>query len=663
MQDKQYQDKQYFATKPAQECAEAVIDYKDDYYSFVLESGLLQTWRKAFDLKFRGILCNGMVGRAGDQGERLVLSVNHYRNILQHLKVMLLQQRPTFEPRATNTDYESMGQTILAKGLLDYYMREKDLEKRVSETADYCLDYGEGFILLDWDATAGKAVEIDPSTGKPVHEGDLRYQTFIPMNVIRDVSKTTPKFDQWVTVRTFRNKYDLMQKYPDLADRIADVQCIDNLDVNEVLVQTAARNVPDDVPVYTFYHAKTDALPEGRLLTFLDTQDKIILSDGPLPFPEIPLYRMAPGELQETVFGYTVGYDLMPLQDSINTLYSCVLTNQSAFGTQSIMVPKGNDLSVMNMDGMAMIEFDATLGPPQPLNLTNTPAEIFNFIQTLQGQMETISGINSVVRGNPEQALGADPSGAALALIQSTAISFSQQLSMSFAKLLEDVGTGTLQILKEFAKSPRIAGIVGKQKQYLMETFTGDDLSGISRVTVDLGNPLTRTTAGKVKLAETFMERGLIRNPDQYLQVLETGRLEPVLDGVQAELMNISLENEELSGGRPVRALLTDNHQQHILEHKTVVATPEARRNPQVIETTLAHIQEHIDLWMQMPPPLAVATNQAAPPMPMMPSAAGPMNPETPITQEAGAVNLPSPPKIAGTNEPAELAPGTAIQP
>src|SRR5690606_32152609 len=143
----------------------------------------------------------------------------------------------------------------------------------------------------------------------------------------------------------------------------------------------------------------------------------------------------------------------------------------------------------------------------ESLNLTNTPAEIFNFMGMLEKLGETLSGVNSVARGNPEASL---KSGAALALVQSQAIQFSMGLQQSFAQLVEDAGTGTIEILQDFASVPRVAFIAGKSNRPLMKNFKGSDLDAIKRVTVDMGNPLTRTTAGKVNLADTMLERNLI---------------------------------------------------------------------------------------------------------------------------------------------------------
>ena len=235
-------------------------------------------------------------------------------------------------------------------------------------------------------------------------------------------------------------------------------------------------------------------------------------------------------------------------------------------------------------------------------------------------------------------------------------------MQRAYAQLIEDTGTGTINILKDFAAVPRVAAIAGKSNRPLMREFTGDDLKAINRVMVDMGNAMTRTTAGKVNLAETMLQNNLIENPDQYIQVVTTGRLEPVIEGKQAQLLLIKGENEALSENKPVRALITDDHQKHILEHTTVLSNPEIRMDPSnpIVAATLAHIQEHIDMMNnpQVQHLGAILHKEVVPgPMPPQPAmndggTADMMNPLAPIQQEAANVNLPNQPSAPKGADP-----------
>lgn len=656
--------KPYWASVDTKEIANNILERVDNYYEYLSGSGRLDLMRRSWMYYYRPRVTGGVLNPVGEQGELTQISVNHYRNLLLHLETMTVQQRPNFEPRATNSDVKSQSQVILAAGLLDYYMREKRLERNIKQAVKDGLIFSEGFLRVEWDASSGEIHGQTPM-GTPAYEGDLKYTNYTPFNVIRDYTLDSPAKVQWNILRDFENKFNLANKFPDIADKILD----DSGDALE-LARTTTLNFysleeSDNIPVYTLIHKPTPALPQGRYTMVLD--NGTVLMDGPIPYNETHVYRIAPDEETGTIFGYTVGFDLLPVQEALDILYSTVITNQSTFGVQNILVPKGHDLSTSQMSGgLNVMEYDPKTGEPKPLNLTSTPPEIFNFIQMLEQLAETLSGVNSVARGNPEASL---KSGAALALVQSMAIQFSMNLQQSHVNLVEDSGTGSINILKSFAVVPRVAAIAGKSNRPLMKEFVGQDMSDIDRVTVDMGNPLTRTTAGKVNLADSYLEKGMIENPDQYIQVVNTGRLEPVIEGKQANLLLTKGENEQLADGIAQRALITDNHAKHILEHSIVLANPEIRQDPnnQIVQVTLSHIQEHINFanspGYQMMAGMLGHQVMVPPAQPPQDGGTGNMLEGTPpVVQQAQGVEpagMPSPPQ--GTDpQSAEVIEGMA---
>ncbi len=649
----------YWASAPTNEICDEILDKVDKYYKYLSMTGRMDLYRRSYTYYYRPRMTGARLNPTGEQGELTVASMNQYRNLLSHLSTMTTQQRPAFEPRATNSDMKSQAQVILAGGLLDYYMREKSMERFIKYAVDVGLIYAEGFVRSEWDATGGDTYG-KTETGATVYEGDMKYSNYTPMNCIRDFTLESPASEVFYILRDTVNKYNLAAKFPNLEKDILD----DSIDLLEYAATTSLQALgfddSDNIFMYTLLHKPTPALPGGRYTTCLD--NGTVLQDGPIPYKDTMVRRIAPDEERGTIFGYTVGFDLLPVQEALDMLYSTVITNQATFGVQNVLTPKGHDISTNQMSGgLNVIEYDPAIGKPEAFNLTSTPPEIFNFIGILEKLGETLSGVNSVARGNPEASL---KSGAALALVQSMAIQFSQNLQQSYARLVEDVGTDTIQILQTFAAVPRVAAIAGKSNRPLMKEFTGKDLDKISRVIVDMGNPLTRTTAGKVNLADALAERNMIDNPDQYIQVITTGRLEPVIEGKQAELLLIKSENEELADGKPQVALITDQHAQHILEHKTVLANPEVRSSEDpdaanVVQVTLAHIQEHINLLQTGNPALLQMIHQQsmAPAFPQgAPSPAPMMNNQAPAVQAAGAVNQPNMPSPPANTDPQSAA-------
>lgn len=649
---------EYWASAPSNEIADRMLEKVDDFYEYLQVSGRLNLYLRSYVYYYRPRTTGGRLNPVGEQGELTALSVNHYRNLLLHLETMTLQQRPYFEPRATNSDAKSQAQVILSAGLLDYYMREKKLERNIKQCIKDGLMLSEAFVRVEWDAQGGEKYGFT-ETGAEIKQGDIKYTNYNTLDVIRDYTKQAPNQDDWFILRDFKNKFDLAATYPEIEDDILSDSNDDNM-INTTTLIAGALKDSDNISVFTLIHRPTPSMPNGRYTVCLN--NGTVLMDGPIPYSKTHVYRMAPDEESGSCFGYTIGYDLLPIQEAIDLLYSTVITNQSTFGVQNVLVPKGADINTSQLPGgMTVTEYDSKVGKPEAMQLTHTPPEIFNFMQQLEALAETISGVNSVARGNPESSL---KSGAALALVQSMAIQFSMNLQQSYIQLCEDLGTATIDILKDFASVPRVAAIAGKSNRPIMKEFTGENLNAIERVTVDMGNPLTRTTAGKVNLADALMEKNLIDNADQYIQVITTGRLEPVIEGKQAELLLIKGENEGLGEGKPQRALITDQHSQHILEHKTVLANPDIRQDPNnpIIAATLDHIQEHINFLKTTDPQLLALIHQQS----LMPQGGPPpqdggagqmLDGTQPIIQQSNGVNLPQGPVNPLTNEQVDVNP------
>ena len=225
--------------------------------------------------------------------------------------------------------------------------------------------------------------------------------------------------------------------------------------------------------------------------------------------------------------------------------------------------------------------------------MTKSSPESYNLIGILEKVMETISGVNSVSRGNPEASL---KSGTALALVQAQSLQYMSGLQQSYVQLLEDAGTFIINLLKEFADQPRIVAIAGVNNSQRIRQFNNEDIVDIDRVTVDMGNAIMRSSAGRWQVAENLLQMGLIKTPEKMIQLLNTGDLDSLISGTANELDVINAENEAVLMGNPVIAISLDAHAMHIREHRSVLSDPVLRFDKELVQRTLAHIQEHVAL-------------------------------------------------------------------
>ena len=590
---------EYFALRPSTECATTCQEIIDGYYVESERSGRTALYRTAWYDYNEAFLVKGNLYRKGSQGEQTGITINNFRNFITHKLVMTCQQRLSYEPQAVDGTHESLEQVRLAKGLLNLYTDRSDidLDGILRSATEYCLLFAEAFVACLWDQTKGKTVALDTDTGSLVPEGDISLKVYDPLSIIRDVYRSDSCSDQWIILKEEANKVDLAVEYPQYETDIM----AGSLDAvyKDRQIYPAYSPLSDIIWVWTFFHERTSAVPNGRMMKFIS--DRIILDDGPLPehYTVIPVHRMAANSLIGSPWGYSNSWDSLPVCNAVSRLYSTVLTNNITFGLQHILIAKDSGFTEAQLGtGLTALEYDASKGAaykPEALNLTASAAESYKLIDLLNQTAGTLMGINEVTRGNPDLILKGAQSGAALALMSTQSIQFNSDLAKAYQNLAERVGTAIIKILAKKSVVPRQGKVMGMSGKMYSKQFKGDDLSKIDKVSVKTGNPLSQTASGRLQIAEGLLAGGFLKNRQDYLQVVETGNLDPMLESYDSEIALIKDENDKMGNGQIPDAIVTDDHITHILEHKVILASVEARQNPQLVIAVTKHIQSHLD--------------------------------------------------------------------
>lgn len=622
----------YFGALPREDIGPALQAKADSYYTYLASSNLSELWRRSYRSYYGmrngtfsagwGLFDVGQLVPGGDQGEIIRVKVNHFSNLITHQLALTTATRPALDCRAINSDEESMVAASLGDGIVDYFMRERKIERNFYSAVETALVLSEGYIVLGWDAQKGDAYGTGPN-GDPLYNGDLVAKNYTPFQVIKDVKKNGSDEGTWYITHGRVNRYDCAAKYaeddPELYSKImnaaSDDTNFDNrtyADPSAIIAANSQADIQsDDIPFMEFYHKKTPAVPNGRYTIFIDGDT--LLFDGPLPFRDMPVFRVTPRDIINTPFGWTLAFDLLALQELVDKLYTCIVTNTLGNGINNFWTPPDMGLSVASLGGgRNLIE---SVVKPEVLNLLSTPAEVYNFIDKIESVMEKLSGVSPVNRG---EVPSADMSGTAMAFMASQAITFNNSLQANANMLLEGMGTCMVNILKDYATVPRLAVIVGIQDRPQLKEFVGSDLEKISNVVCDATSALSKTMAGKIAIADNLLAvPGMIKSPQEYLTLLKTGNLEPMTRSVTSTNFLIAKENEWMLEGKDPNVIRTDNHQQHIQEHLTLLDSPESRENPELIERVLAHVgwHENEEMAMQAQHP-AIMAAQGYQPLP-----------------------------------------------
>lgn len=593
----------YFANLPTRECAFEIWARIEEYYNEMRRTGRLALYRNSYTNYYMGWLYRATIYRAGEQGELTRSFWNHERNLIRHLKVQTTQNKIAYKTQVLNSNSRSAAIVDFGNGLADRYAQspEYDLDGKGKQSVEDTLVWGESSIVALWNRFKGEPLAQDPMTGQILKDGDMDYFNVTPMDHIINCSHQSRDLVQWRCIRRWVNKYDLASMYPQIADKVEVLSDTEQSYATKLISLVHHDN--ETIPIFYFFHDKTPAVPNGRLLVMADPD--CIFEDGPLDYGDgqrgydhIPVYDNIVETMQGSPYGYTVAFDLIPLQQTLNELISAVTTNNINFAIQCVMAMKGSNLQWQELaTGMTFVEYDGKVGEggkPEALNLLASKPETYQFIDMVIKNMETIAGINSMIRGNPQNDV---TSGQYAALITIQSVLFNSGLQKGYARLMENLMTGTIRTIKKNMIGKKIARIVGHTSEPYLKEFTSADLQDIESVSTQLVNPMIQTPAGKMAMADTLMKTGLIKDAQQYIEVYTEGDLPNLTRRQENQNKLIKQENEAIMRGEIPEVSITDNHVQHILEQSGLIDTIEMRLDPNSPQAVaaMAHVQKHLN--------------------------------------------------------------------
>jgi hypothetical protein len=465
------------------------------------------------------------------------------------------------------------------------------------------LVFGDSAIAGLWSRFKGKPMAQDPASGQILYDGDMDYFNVTPMDHIINTTHQSRDLIKWRVIRRWMNKYDLASMYPAMADRVEEYNDSESSYATKIV--SLLRHDDETIPVFYFFHEKTPSVPMGRLMILADPE--CIFEDGPLDFGEgkpgydhIPVYDNIVEVMQGSPFGYSVAFDLIPLQQALNELVSAVTTNNINFAIQCVMAMKGSNLQWQELaTGMSFIEYDPKVGQagkPEALNLLASKPETYQFIDMTIHNMEVIAGVDALTRSNIESTRNVT-SGQYAALVTVQSVLFNAGLQKAYARLMERLMTGTIKTIKKNMVGKKVVKIVGETAEPYLKEFTSADMQDIDSISVQIVNPMIQTPAGKMAIADNLMKTGLIKDAQQYIGVYTDGDLPQLYRRQETQLRLVKQENEALLRGELPEVAITDNHVMHILEHTQVIDTIEARMNPNqpYVVSSMAHIQKHLN--------------------------------------------------------------------
>lgn len=592
----------------------------------------------ALPINFIGELpVSSMATRSGDQGQNTEIRVNQFHCCINAKHQIVVAPKLAWGCQATNTNAQSMADADRGASILEYVWKSTPLEMMAEEAEKQSELDGEHFVVTLFNPIGGKMKRmVHPETGqtlepgakdeegKPIpgrieYEGDFTAYSVPSWDVLRQANAKSWEASPWRSAKIPRNRWDLIAQYPAMKEEILKVPAATTtIGDQSSLVSTSD---PDSVVCHYFFHDKTPAVPRGLQAVLLSATCVLQFEELEKCYEHSPVSRCVAKNLPGTPYGYTSSWEGMGIQDLITDVESSLATNIVTFAKQMISAESGTDLPVDQIgNGPSVLYRNPGSEAPEAVQLYAVTAEMLQQPGRYTQSMRAVFGLNDMAFGEPPQG---PPNAQAWALLATANITNNSDEQRHYIDFVRSIGRSVLSIIKEKYSEPRKVAIVGKFGPATPEqdTFDQGDFEGIDDVQVTIDNPLMQTAAGRLPIAQMFMDAGFVQVPEQLESVVATGKLEPMTQVLRNEKNWIATENEMILKGEVPAAMLSDSHQLHIREHKDAMFVPNGRTDQATINAYNAHFQQHVNLAMQMTPQLAQLLGQAVPAPAPMPGA------------------------------------------
>lgn len=573
---------------------------------------------------FNGASADSAVEYKGDQGELVQMRMPIARTLIRQFVTLTTKQRLVFECLTDVQDPNPIVTSKLGRAICNSLVEHQQIDLKMEKIAERVAVLGIHFMSCIWRSDKGYIFNRTEE-GNPLYSGDVHFETHDLNDVFFDWSIEDFENLDWFIIRRPMNRWSLVAQFPEFRDAIlAFPSARQERSKQTYYYNTLTRMDNEDIIfVREFYHKPTPAVPFGRMTVFLDKDS--ILYDNPNenPYGCIPVVPFYFEKITNTSLGYPLLSSLLPGQEMLDHCMSVISTNQQAFGVQSILVPKGSDIGVKDIKGLNFITYTPQTaeggGKPEPMQLTSTPPEVYNFAQMLSKNIAEVSMINDTLRGNPPPNVS---SGAMAATLSANALEFLNNASKTLLLGMEKAFNIAINCYKKFATVEQIIDIVGEGQIAFVKEFKSQDLQNIKRIKIRTQSPLMNSISGRLQLGEAIMP--MLQNNQssaivKYLSLLNGAPVDDMFEIEFDENMAAQQEVDALIEGRPVAPMMTDNHPIFIRELMKLIYNPIVRVNTELSSQVMAVIEQRVQMELALDPAIKAMTRGLPMPPPPPP--------------------------------------------
>ncbi len=528
---------------------------------------------------------------------RVLLRENHTNPTLNRVLSIIVQNIPIVRLFANSQTSEDIANAETTEQYGKYYHRVNKIEQKLRKHVKHSLIFGSSFVHTYWDEQFNGKIVLNPDDQEQLNPEELTSNEDKIADYKGDVKTSVDDPFKWLFrpgIEEMDDMYDCIRSVA--ANRHELEKAYGNIEsepINAFNVITKESRSDDDLVLqHHYWHKPTPWFPEGLYISWVGTkllkvreslkcEEKLPVDH--LPFDQLPMhfYGMSGIEL------------VMDLQEQLNRASSMIVEARNLVSRPRWWVTRQAKVAAQQFTDRpgTIMEYDMAGGAPQivvpPFNFNELGAHKAD----LKNNLTSILGMSAASRGELPQATRT-----ALALqlvLEQDRSQFAPFIGQFFQNIIDiyyKIFANCAEFIDE--SDPRKVKIEGSG--YSTKVFHGGLVPTPADVYLEDSNKLGWTVTGRIEEVGHLIDRGLITDKNQALEMLDIKSPDPAYKWININRLCQQREIEDLKKGKRVIIGPEDDDNIHLEILTEAMASYEFKNKPQVVrEAFIDHAAQH----------------------------------------------------------------------
>lgn len=544
-------------------------------------------------------------GYLPQRGRRRNPRFPHIHDIIETKVSQMTRLKPDIQVLPADDEYSDRGAAKVAQQVVRNIFEQQQLDARLIELHRQARIFGEAYMLITFDKNIGdfdkeyvraKELGVEGLSKMPKRIGDVKYETRLPWKMFLQRKQKLDDCEYYLTY-CIKPRQEVMDKYGAKEEDFGGESEVVHFNTSNMQDET----LEDTCVVWEFYHKRTEFLPEGKMVKFVENK---ILEETEYPYSmdEFNFVRLTDIDVPDILNGVSKLEFALPMQLMFDNLTAIAARNLFKTAYSKWAVPRAAKINPDSLaDDNTLVTYAGPV-PPALIAVQPSPPELYSFREAVKNDMQVLMGNHGISRG--EVPKGITASSALQFLTELESERASSDIS-KHATIVKEISKKSIAIAADFYNpdDERLVRIVGKNNKTLIKHFDNAVLSRPYDIRFDSSSGFPETIAAKrQRVLESMQFNREMLSPERWQYLLDLGDTDKLSSIMTSAIESAEAENEDiLSGEYVAEPEFYEDHIAHLRSHYAALQPLQFKQeaDDEILVAMLNHIAVHEKLAIE----------------------------------------------------------------